>query len=507
MKKIITFVLIFLFILINTSYATWDIRDYFVLDKWHDIWNVQTTNGWYYNASISYTEHEKVKKLMDKNYDFEYNFYSNHNFLKEYINGKNNDSYFYVKWDNPVIFNNINDIRNITWNFYYSYRKNWVIEWTKWTEMMSSFITGYNSEKNKITILFPIKNKFTWFTDAFLQYPCWNLVCKDKDCSALKSTKKEFKCSLNSDKNVLYDNENIMLNINKNYPELMIKTIYVNWKETINNVEKNNFSISKPTVWNYEISATASNPYNNQIIKCDNINITVNKTPYCWDWVVDKWEQCDVGNMLWSSWCNKCVYEKPSCNISSKNSCIENWTKIQDIFNINENNWILSKILLNGQHVDKTYQIYSQWINTVNFIYANPLNYSIENMCKADIKVRSNAFCGDWILNNNEICDPNDSLTWAMCTKTCEAKIPDICDINITWDLVTWKKIFLGVRRNYYTEINELSINWKPVKIIDYDYWTFTFSKPWIYEVKVMLSNKLNLNILNLVFIVLKWVI
>jgi hypothetical protein len=477
---------------ISTATAFTDIRDYFILDKWHDLWKVESTNYWYYKANIPYSNFDLVKERMEKNYNYVSDFYSQHNFEYDYINWNNNDSYFYINWNTPAIFNNINDIRNITGWLYYSYRKNWNIEWIKWSEMMSNFITWYNSEDNKIIILYPIKNKLTWFTEWFVQYPCWNLVCKDKTCSSLKTIKKNYTCSIKAEKNNFYNNENLDVKLDSNQNDIIFKSIYVNWIETVKNIDHNKYTINNLNVWNYKITLTAINPHNNEVINCESDNVTVNKAPICGDWMVDKWETCDDWNILKWDWCYKCDYENPSCSFTSKYACIDNWTSLSKVLSIKESNWVLSSIFVGNKSVEKNYLLTYPGINNVSLQYVNYFNPSISYSCTENIKVRSNPFCWDWIVNNNEICDPNDSLTWPMCTNTCETIKPVKCNINIGWDLVTWRKIFIWIDKDYYTKIDEVNINWKLLDLKDSDYSTFTFNKKWSYKVNVKIVNKLD---------------
>jgi cysteine-rich repeat protein len=491
MKKYILITLS-LFLIIPSVIASWDLRDYFILDKWHDIWDVTPTSSWYYIPKIPYTDTEKVQKKLLENYDYVWDFYKEHNFLKEYIDWKNNNSYFYVKWTSPALLKWVDAVRSVKSELYYYYRKNWEIKAQKGSTMPSNFITGYNSADNKIIILYPIKDMVTDFTVAFIQYPCWNLVCRDENCSALKPKKKDYECSIELDKTVIYDNEDINIKIKKNYNELELESLYVNWKVFVENITKDYYTVNSPKAWTYTLKVTWKNPITKEEIICNN-ELKVLKSSVCWDKIIDKWEQCDDGNKTnWDGCDNTCKYESPACTIKSKYTCVENWEKLENIFDINKSYWVLDKILVNKNSVDKSYKFTTWWNQTVSLSYINQLNSSINNICSVNIKVRSKAFCWDWLLNNNEVCDPNDSLTWPLCSDTCTLKKPNLCDISISWDLITWKKLFIWITKDYYSKINTITINEKEINIIDKDYWAFTFTKSWSYQVKVELWNKLD---------------
>lgn len=406
MKKII--ILLLAFSVFPTVNADTDLRDYFILDKWHDLGIVKPTNQWYYIPTIPYTDAKNVQYRLEKNYNYVWDFYKSHNFKKEFINWLENNSNFYVKWDKPVVFNDIEKIRKYTANFHYSYRKNWEIMWQKWDTMPEHFVTWYNSKDNKLVILYPIKDKYTWKTEAFVQYPCGNLVCKDTNCSILKKT----------------------------------------------------------------------------------------KAPKCWDHILDKKEQCDDWNLInWDGCSNTCKYEKPSCSITPKYSCIDNWSMIKDVFNVNSSNWKPNTIMYDFRNVDKYYKLQRWGTSNITLKYTNFLNPNIENMCSAEIKVRSKAFCWDWIVNNNEICDPNDSKTWALCTKTCEAKKPTKCDIEISWDIIKNKSTFIWIWKDYYSSIKEVKLDNEKLEIRDNDYSFFNIKKAWTYTVSLTLANKLDPNV------------
>jgi len=491
MKKIIFSILSF-FLLFSYTYANGDLRDYFILDKWHDLGEVKPYPSWYYVPNITYTDWESVKNKFISNYDYIWDFYKKHFFKKDFINWKNNDSYFYVNWDTPVVFSDISTIRTITKKFYFSYRKDWKIEWKKWSSLPEWFLSWYNSKKNKVIILYPIKEKLTWYTRAFVQYPCWNLVCKNQECSALKENKKNYKCEIKFDKETIYDNENIELNLSKNYKELKLKSLYVNWKKIVSTISKDRYPINKPKPWIYEVKVTANHPITKKEIYCKS-KLKVLKSAKCWDNIIDKLEQCDDWNFKNWDWCNSsCKLETPTCSIEPKYSCVENWEKFKNIFIVNKANWILNKIYVGNKSVDKEYSFYKSWYNNVSLHYINSLNSNVKNICSAKIKIRSKAFCGDGILNNGEVCDPNDSLTGIFCTKSCNLKKPNKCGIHISWDLIAWKKVFIWASKDFYSKINWIIVNWKEIKTSNANYWIFTFPESWNYQIKLNLWNRLN---------------
>ena len=490
MKKIL--ILLISILLFPTSYASSDLRDYFILDKWHDIGQVKPSTSWYYTPIVPYTSDIKVKQLMQDNYDYVWDFYSSHNFPKSFIDWENNDSQFYVRWETPVVFKDVDRIRKVTENLYYSYRKDWEIEWQKGASMPERFITWYNSPDNKVIILYPIKDKITWYTEAFVQYPCGNLVYKDTNCSSLKPDNKNYSCDIQVEKDVIYDNENIEIKLSSNYPELKLESLYVNWAKNIKKISKDTYTLKKPIEWEYSLSISAINPITKKEFICDKIDIKVKKSPFCWDGIVDKWEQCDDWNFLSWDWCNQCKFETPTCSIIPKFSCVDNWAKLENIFTVTKNNWVLDNITTDNRTVDKNYRFYTPGRQTVSLTYINLLNPYVNNVCKAEIKVRSKAFCWDWIVNNWEICDPNDSKTWAMCKNTCEARAPEKCDINISGDLIKNKSIFVWIDKDYYSKINSVRIWDKELIINDGDYSSFRQAQAWTYKVYVELVNKID---------------
>jgi len=431
---------------------------------------------------------------MEDNYEYAGDFYRNHGLKEEIIDGENNDADFYVRWSTPVVLDDINDVRKLTGGLYYSYRKDGNIAWQKGSTMPERFVTGYNSPSNKLVILYPIKSKETGFTEAFVQYPCGNLVCKDTDCSALKVKRTPLTCDVELEANEIYNTDTIRINMTANDPKVEFESLYVNNNKVIDKITKTNMSINKPDVGNYHIKVTAISPYNGSRISCDT-NIKVKLAPFCGDNIVSQWEQCDDGNTQNGDGCNSvCKYEKPTCDAQVTRTCVENGTSIEKIFKVNRSNGVLDSILVWNKSVDKYYTFDNWGTHNVAFSYVNPLNKGVSYTCNAEVKVRSNPFCGDGILNNGEICDPNDSKTWAMCTNTCEAKVPTECWVHITGDLVKNKTMFIGVDKDYYSRIHSVKVWNKNLNVSGGDYSSFTPESGGTYTVDVTVSNKLDSN-------------
>jgi len=400
--------MLFFFNLIIFLFLTWNsfwylINDYFILDKWHDLYNVDAKPWWWYVPKINYNNSEAVRNRFKFNwYYYMQKFYSNLWLEYKYIDWKKNNSQFYVNFEKPLVLRNFNIIKKILPDIYFSYKdpkQNSKIKWIQWKKVNKYILWWYWSKNNQLLILYPIIRKFNWKTEAFLEAPCWNMICYNKN-KCLQKINYNLKCELNS-----YDNNNVNRNWFYDYENINLKTnIYLNWKKLSNFLitklkikywwlyQNNRLLTKKRTVkihlnkWKYIFQSYIIDPFTNQKINCTEKTINVRKKSNTCsfilkqDWkVLKNWSTINLLNWLTLNWDIKPIW----FFYRSKRWTWNRWKRIP----INE----LKNFKLNNSY--DTYQF---------AVIARDLDYKKNKICwLSNVKTTWNPWCK---INNIRKC-------------------------------------------------------------------------------------------------------
>ena len=173
---------------------------------------------------------------------------------------------------------------------------------------------------------------------------------------------------------------------------------------------------------------------------------------YCWNWIVESWEQCDGGD-----WCNLSCQRAtpPACNFTFTPT---SWTIPLHVTFV----WSSTGRVVYTLNFDNGYEInnqpYFSWVTTTyssvwtyhpTLVAKNKYDLDLTTGCSAVgtatiNTIREPKYCGDWIVQNPndsgnyEECDlwTANSSTW-KCGTDCTYNIPD-CTIFTSPSIFTW---------------------------------------------------------------------
>ena len=354
-KYLLWLIFLFSFILLNIStYA--DITPVrinpstFILDAQNDLWKIQVQ--WTYYVPTPWYEYDNVewvKSQMLSWLDYDNEFYRTRHITTEVVNWT--DAYKYIDWEKPIVIKSLSVLKSKLKWFLFAYRKPTWIFWMDGADFTEAFFSWYWSSSNQTVIIYPIKEKAwknKWKLLWFIEYPCWNLVCRDSTCSDLipkpvcwdwilniaqweqcdpkdPNTKKwctdtcqwkELSCEVKVS-SINYDQtkEITWISIKKD-TDLDIKAVVINnkvykWDNVLNDIK----NIWKLPPWSYEVKAIWLNTYSNNYVTCNPWTLNVNNKEWCWDWIKNLEEQCDYNDKnswLWKR-CTKSCKLKDIC--------------------------------------------------------------------------------------------------------------------------------------------------------------------------------------------------
>jgi len=473
-----------------------DMRKYYILDNGHDLWAITPQKWWWYKAKIPYTNWDLVRRKMLLEYDYQKDFYQSHNFTKDIVNGKYNKSQTYVEWNKPLVLTSVEQIKKITPNVAYSFRKNGKIQWTYWRDTNEFFLSWYNSKNNQNLVIYPIFRKVDKKVVAFLEYPCGNLVCEDDSCSALKETPKVASCEMKLAKNNILDNEPFAYGVSKSASWLKVYKTTL-WKYNLGsekNIPKVNAKKYKLRPWTYELKWYAFNPYTWEKFQCKSTTLNVDVHAYCWDGKVNQSaEECDDGNNRAWDGCYKCKYEIPKCTIETNQPCYN----YGDMFKFDMKLDLKGKLkglYINQDEVNikKWYKLTTPWTNILKAIVVNPINSSIATSCSTKFMVNDREYCWDGVINQGEECDFNDPYTWIACNTSCKFKNPTTCRIEVGSNLYTGRSLLASVEKDTFSVVRSITINWKNIKRGDFG--IYRPNKTWLYTITAVVQNVFDRN-------------
>lgn len=456
MNKIFTILAIFFSFLmfgmiwINTTSAHVDIKTY-ILDNHNDLWLV--TPKWsYYTAKIPFTDGNAVRDQFISQLSYPWDFYYSRNINERLL--RNESPYFTVEWHKPVVAKSLEGIRKILRGYLFAYRRDWNIFWTDAKHFTPAYLSGYESPHNQNIIIYPIKDKKTKKTVAFLQYPCWNLVCKDTQCSDLNvkpvcwdgivspevgeqcdprdpNTSKgcsntckyqELVCKVVVNKENIDDKTRPSVKIQAQN-NVSIKEIFVN-RDRFNSVVDINKKLFEPG--EYHINVKATNNFSWKEFLCESWTFRVNEKQYCWNGKVDWNEECDYADPNNNGSCNKqCKFTDVSCSVSVKLKKVQEPTPINNLLTIKKaKNTEISSILLNGKDITNTNPtLDTDWKHTVQVNVRNAQSGKSAT-CEASLTYDKKEFCWDGVKNGYEQCDDWNNEDGDWCSKTCKLENP-----------------------------------------------------------------------------------
>jgi len=456
---LLVFMLIYwVFNISNVSAQTYWVADTrtFILNWWNDLWKI-IPKGVYYEPRIEYTDWEAVKNQFLNNLYYPWDFYTKRNITPDLIKG--DDPYMFVDWKKPLFVTSLEWIKKVLKWYLFAYRKNGDIFWMDAQNFTPAFLTWYKSPNKQSIIIYPIKNKKDNKVIAFVQYPCWNLVCKDTLCTDLKVTPKcwdgvtnysvweqcdpsdpktkkwcnqqctfeTLNCKIYNSKEEIYDVNKPTVKIEKD-SNVDIKTVYLDRKEYQNYTDINKDNLEP---WIYTLNATAINKFSWKEFLCESTTFKVVWKEYCWDGIVNWTEECDVKdpNNNWSCTAT-CKFKWDNCSITAKTTKLDTSSKFNDVITIkNTDTTKIAKIEVNGIAINKdtytfnkngTYDIKVSVINT----YAKTVA-----ICEKKLTYSEKEYCWDGIVNWFEQCDDSNKNNGDGCNTSCKLEQP-VCKIN-----------------------------------------------------------------------------
>jgi len=313
----------------------------FILDAQNDLWKIQVM--WKYFVPTPWYEYDNVewiKSQMLKWLDYDNEFYKTRHITADVVNGT--DSYKVIEWNKPLVVKSLSTMKSKLKWFLFAYRKPTGIFWMDWADFTEAFFSWYGSETNQIVIIYPIKEK-AWKEKGkllwFMEYPCWNLVCRDSMCTDLipkpvcwdwilnkdvgevcdpkdPNTKKgctktcqweQLSCEVKVPTTKFDQTRDVSWLSIKKDSALVLQAVVANGKvfkgETINNFK----NLWKLNPWTYTVTAVWTNPYSKEIVQCTPATLTVDNKIWCWDGIKNWLEECDYkANWVWKSCKSSC---------------------------------------------------------------------------------------------------------------------------------------------------------------------------------------------------------
>lgn len=460
--KTLGFLMAFLFITLGLS-ATQTVNaanvdtNTYILNNGNDLWEI-IPKGSYYIPRIKYTDAEGVKNKFIQELNYPWDFYSSRNIDKKLLN--NESPYFNVEWNRPYFIKSLDGIKKTLSWYLFAYRKNGgQIFWTDAKNFTPAFLSGYESPNNQSIIIYPIKEKKTNKIVAFLQYPCWNLVCRDTMCSDLKVTAtcwdgitspevgeqcdpkdpktkngctnscryQDLACKVVTVKPTIDDKSKLQVKIEKD-ANIDIKEVFLN-RERFASINDINGKTLEP--WNYTINATWINKFTGKEQVCDSGTVLVEAKQFCWDGKVTGSEECDYKDPNNNGSCsNKCKFTDISCSVRVKAAKITEPAKLSDVLIVkNPTNTKLTKIELNGVDVTTTNPTIEKDGEYTVKVFVNNSYSNKTATCETKLTFDKKEFCWDWVKNGYEQCDDGNTNNGDWCSRSCKLETPN-CKIT-----------------------------------------------------------------------------
>jgi len=191
------------------------------------------------------------------------------------------------------------------------------------------------------------------------------------------------------------------------------------------------------------------------------VNCSANQI-WCWDWQINSGsEMCESYSETWRGWCNNnCTLKQPECIYNLTAS--PNWQPAPQTVEINKSyidpndphyqeGWGRLTMLYfgdwqsywNGRDAvsfPRTHLYSSVWVFTITWEIRNinvvvasgvekPVAYCTTTVTLTDPTPAP--YCWDWILQDNEQCDPGSWSFWNGCNSGCQLMTPD-CTLTVT---------------------------------------------------------------------------
>lgn len=458
----------------------------FILNNWNDLW--QIIPKWvYFTPRIPYTDYKAVSNKFIKEINYPWDFYSKRNITAELAKGDN--KYFEIQWNRPYYISSLPWIKKVLKWFLFAYRKNWSIFWMDAQNFTPAFLTWYKNPEKQSIIIYPIRDRKTSEIKAFVQYPCWNLVCKDTLCTDLKVTPtcwdgvfnpeiwekcdyndpktrrwctqqctyKKLTCSIKSSREEILNTQNPYVSIKKDM-YVDISKVYLNRKEykTVSEINRN-----KLAPWTYSLNAVGVNKYSGKEFLCSSSTFTVKWKEFCWDGVVNLNEECDYKdpNNNWTC-STTCHFKSEACSISSNVYRLDSAKIFKDII------WVqypkttqLTKITVNGNSINpSTYTFNKNWKYNIIATITNPYSHK-SHTCSKTLTYSKKEFCWDGMINWYETCDDWNTNNWDWCNSYCKLENP-ICKISKkSYTLLEWQDYRSQIQLAYTWNFNIAVIN------------------------------------------------
>ena len=433
------------------TYGVVDTRT-FILDWWNDLGKI--IPKWvYFTPRIKYTDGKGVQEQFLKNIYYPWDFYAKRNITPKLVKWEN--PYMYIDWKHPYFIRSLTGIKKVLKWYLFAYRKSWEIFWMDAQNFTPAFLTGYESASKQSIIIYPIKSRDTRKILAFVQYPCWNLVCKDTLCTDLKVTPKCWdgvvnksiweQCDYNDPKSrrwctkqctyetlscKVYNSREEILNTAK--PSIRIKKdrnvdiskVFLDKKEfsKYTDINRNNLE-----PWIYTLNATAINKYSWKEFLCESTTFTVIWKEFCWDGIVNGSEQCDFKDTDNNGSCTtSCKFKWESCSISSSQIRLDNAVSFTDLIKIRypKDTTNLMKVEVNGKVINPTtFEFNTNGTYDIKATIINPYSKSI-NVCTKKLTYSEKEYCWDGIKSGYEQCDDWNNQSWDGCSSKCRLETP-----------------------------------------------------------------------------------
>jgi hypothetical protein len=303
----------------------------------------------------------------------------------------------------------------------------------------------YKSDADYPQITFPIKNKSTGTVERYIEYSCWNLICKDytKECIAPTVSKTEV---LNCWNGILDKWEECEKNWNIIPTDIKTQFPLFDYScsdtcKLISTPKANVLSLT----WSKVITITWCKPDQKDIYSWT----------FCWNGVVDPWEECDFGTGTFWTCDQYCKKINPDNNIY----CSKTNPK-----------WIVNQAMGQSCSPDVNNPLYSP-------------NCSDGSDWKQACMPNIVSSCWDWIVDKfttdrvSEQCDFwADNWTsvvrgWIQCSSSCQESRPS--SNPVCWDGIVQDGTNGTDNNNEQCELKaDWSIVWWSVMQWKFDDWT-----------------------------------
>lgn len=505
--------------------------DTFILNAHNDLWLIQNM-GYYYvpTPGYEYDNATWVQSQMLKGLDYDNEFYKTRHITPDVVNWT--DAYKMIEWDKPLKITSLSSIKSKLKGFLFAYRKPTGIFWMDGADFTDAFFSWYGSASNQTVIIYPIKEKAwknKWKLLWFMEYPCWNLVCRDSTCSDLipkpvcwdgilnkdawemcdpadPNSKKgctktceweKLECSVKVPTTKFDQTRDVSgINITKD-SALELQAVVANGKvfkgDTLNDYK----NLWKLPAGSYTINAVGINPYSKEVVKCTPWTVEIDTKLWCWDGVKNGTEQCDYATPWMETFCSRsCKLNSVSCKATINPSKFVQWDSLkQSYFNVTTAWTLLDTWYFNADKLNLS-NIYNKSLDycglqKVTFFVKNP--YSTTDaiaQCSVQLNVLKREYCWDWDVQSNEQCDPKDWKTWIACSNDCKLKTPS-CEItDMLPEYTTDDNVVFWVKQSSYSKIMSVSAWDTKWSVISWtNMWSIRFSKVWTYEISVKVQN------------------